>query len=182
MHGIHKLKRKYKLHCIVVGCNKLSGSVRDWNSHHRIKHKTPLKCSSCTKVCQTPSSLKDHKAYHRNATYQCSTCNQKFVYKSSLQLHRYLHLKHKLFRCFAGNCKVAYKWRQDLHRHIQHQLQVVHRCRLCEYSSSEIHLVRKHQRIHKDEYKYYCTNYLRCPFKMKYWTSIDTHKYTCKYS
>ena len=145
---------KYSLRCVVEGCNKISKSVHNWNSHHRIRHKTLLKCNLCPKMCSTPSSLKDHRAYHWDATYQCPNCDQKFVYRSGLQFHCYLHLKQKLFKCFAGNCTAAYKWRQDLYRHIQRHLQIVHRCKLCEYSSSGIRLVRRHQRVHREVYKY----------------------------
>ena len=180
-HGIKQSKRKYNLRCIVAGCNNVSHSVRDWNSHYRITHKKRLKCNSCPKLCATPSSLQDHRAYHRAATHQCPNCAQMFVYKSAMQLHRIVHLKHKLFKCFAGNCNASYKWRQDLHRHIQHHLQIVHRCRLCEYSSSEARLVRRHQRVHNDVYKYYCMNYPQCSFKTKYWTSNHRHKFNCKY-
>ena len=38
-HGIKQSKRKYNLCCVVAGCNKVSHSVRDWNSHYRITHK-----------------------------------------------------------------------------------------------------------------------------------------------
>ena len=115
IHGIRQSKHKYNLRCVVAGCNKVSHSVRDWNSHYWITHKKPLKCNSCPKRCATPSSLRDHRAYHREATHQCPNCAQMFVYKSAVQLHRFVHLKHKLFKCFAGNCTVSYKWRQDLH-------------------------------------------------------------------
>ena len=115
IHGIRQSKRKYNLRCMVAGCNKVSHSVRDWNSHYRIKHNKPLKCNSCPKRCATPSSLRDHRAHHREATDQCPNCAQMFVYKSAVQLHRFVHLKHKLFKCFARNCTASYKWRQDLH-------------------------------------------------------------------
>ena len=180
-HGIKQSKRKYNLRCMVAGCNKVSHSVRDWNSHYWITHKKRLKCNSCPKLCATPSSLRDHRAYHCAATHQCPNCAQMFVYKSAMQLHQIVHLKHKLFKCFAGNCNASYKWRQDLHRHIQCHLQIVHRCRLCEYSSSEARLVKRHQRVHNEVYKYYCKNYPQCPFKTKYWTSNHRHKFNCKY-
>ena len=155
-------------------------SVHDWNSHYRIRHKMPLKCNLCPKRCTTPSSLRDHHAHHE-AMHKCPNCDQKFVYRSAVQFHHFLHLKHKLFKCFAGNCTAAYKWRQDLHRHIQLHLQIVHRCKLCEYSSSELRLVRRHQRVHMEVYKYYCINYPQCPFKTKYWTSNHRHKSNCKF-
>ena len=181
IHGIKQSKRKYNLRCVVAACNKVSYSVRAWNSHYRITHKKRLKCNSCPKLCATPSSLRDHRTHHRAATHRCPNCALMFVYKSAMQLHRIVHSKHKLFKCFAGNCNASYKWRQDLHRHIQRHLQIVHRCRLCEYSSSEARLVRRHQRVHKDVYKYYCMNYPQCPFKTKYWTSNHRHKFNCKY-
>ena len=181
IHGIRQSKHKYNLHCMVAGCNKVSHSVRDWNSHYQIKYNKPLKCNSCPKCCATPSSLRDHRAHHHEATHQCPNSAQMFVYKSAVQLHRFVHLKHKLFKCFAGNCTASYKWRQNLHQHIQRHLQIVHRCKRCEYSSSEIRLVRRHQRVHKEVYKYYCTNYPQCPFKTKYWTSNHRHKFNCKY-
>ena len=38
-HGIKQSKRKYNLRCVVAGCNNVSHSFRDWNSHYRITHK-----------------------------------------------------------------------------------------------------------------------------------------------
>ena len=38
-HGIKQSKHKYNLRCVVAGCNNVSHSVRDWNSHYQITHK-----------------------------------------------------------------------------------------------------------------------------------------------
>ena len=127
-----------------------------------------------------PSSCRDHCYSHIECRYECTVCKQKFVFKSSIQLHRRVHLKQKLFKCFAGNCKHSYKWRQDLHHHIQRHIQTVHRCDKCENSSPEDHMVRRHQVVHCNVYKYFCPRYLACPFKSKYYTSNQRHLVRCK--
>ena len=106
----------------------------------------------------------------RMIKFSCTVCDCKFVYKSGAQVNQCIHLKQRLFKCFAGSCKAAYKWRQDLHHHIQRHIEVVHRCKLCEYSSPKERVVQWHQVVHKLDYKYYCTIYPQCPFKSKYYT------------
>ena len=146
------MKPNYNLYCVARRCNETFATVKDWNSHYRLWHgKIPLKCDKCPKISKMPSSWRDHKASHKDKQYVCTVCDQKFVYKSGVQIHRQVHLKQKLYKCFVGLCKATYKFRQDLHRHIQRHLEGVHRCRLCKYSSSEKWMVHHHQVVHKPE-------------------------------
>ena len=128
-----------------------------------------------------PSSWWDHQYSHKEKKYSCTVCDRKFNYKSGIQLHKTVHLKQRLFKCFTGSCMNACKWRQDLHRHIQWHIEVIHHCKLCKYTSSEERIVRRHQVVHKDMYKYYCARYPMCPFKSKYYTSNQWHLVWCQF-
>ena len=53
VHGIRQMQPKYNLYCVVKKCKETFATVKSWNSHYRLHHKTPLKCDKCTKRCKT---------------------------------------------------------------------------------------------------------------------------------
>ena len=122
-----------------IGCCKTKFvSVKAWNSHPRRVHRgQKLECRLCNKEFKTPSFLRDHRYMHSDKAFKCHLCSKVFAFKSSYQVHRRTHLKAKLFRCFAKDCKQEYKWAQDLHWHIQKHLKCVYRCNICDYTTHE---------------------------------------------
>ena len=52
--------------------------------------------------------------------------------------------------------KKQYKWRQDLHQHVQKYLKSF-ACELCGFVTDEKHLLRCHKIKHKDIFNYTCT-------------------------
>ena len=49
VHGLHCHHRKYYFKCVVTKCNKAFNKIKDWTIHHRIFHKTKIKCELCGK-------------------------------------------------------------------------------------------------------------------------------------
>ena len=181
IHGIRRVRPCYNLHCVAKNCKEKFTTVKAWNGHYHLCHHILLKCSTCSKSFCTPNSYRDHKYSHQERKYTCTVCDKCFVFKSGAQIHCCVHLKQKLFKCFAGSCTASYKWHQDLHCHIQGHLSVVHRCKLCKYSMSEKCMIHQHQVVHSPHYKYYCTKNPECLFRSKYYTSNAHHQYRCKF-
>ena len=143
VHGVKKCKRRTYLSCKVAGCKTKFNSVKAWNAHHwRLHHNTMLKCNLCNKEFKTPSFMRDHTYIHSDKAFKCNLCGRVFAFKSSLQIHHRTHLKARLFKCFAKNCKQEYKWAQDLHRHVQKHLKRVYGCNICDYTTYEKRLSR----------------------------------------
>ena len=46
-HGIQQRKHRYYFKCKIGHCNKSYSNIKDWNTHHRQKHGTLIRCTSC---------------------------------------------------------------------------------------------------------------------------------------
>ena len=57
-HGIRRRKHRYYFKCKIGPCNKSYSNIRDWNAHHRQKHGTLIRCTSCPneEECGNPES------------------------------------------------------------------------------------------------------------------------------
>ena len=53
--GIKKKKPKYYFRCVAENCSKTFDKLQTWNTHHRIHHKSPIRCMICWKSFETPS-------------------------------------------------------------------------------------------------------------------------------
>ena len=177
VHGVKKHKRRTYLSCKVAGCKTKFNSVKAWNAHHwRLHHDTMLKCNLCNKEFKTPSFMRGHTYIHSDKAFKCNLCGRVFAFKSSLQIHRWTHLKARLFKCFAKNCKQEYKWAQDLHRHAQKHLKRVYGCNICDYTTYEKRLIKRHRVKHEVTTYYDCA---KCEFKCKYYTLWSQHMAKC---
>ena len=177
VHGVKKRKRRTYLSCKVAGCKTKFNSVKAWNAHHRRLHRdTMLKCNLCNKKFKTLSFMRDHTYIHSDKAFKCNLCGRVFTFKSSLQIHCRTHLKARLFKCFAKNCKHEYKWAQDLHRHVQKHLKCVYGCNICDYTTYEKCLIKRHRVKHEETTYYDCAN---CEFKCKYYTQWLWHVAKC---
>ena len=156
VQGLKTYKHRYNFKCIVNPYNRRFATVRDWNRHHQLFHKTYLKCSECRKRFVTPSSRRDHMYSHRIHQYKCSICKRTFNFPSELQLHRTVHRKTKYYRCQEPDCDKTYKWKQDLTRHAKSHEKVCFSCELCNYSSTEKRLLKRHVLSHSLKKTYYC--------------------------
>ena len=123
LYGIRKYCRHYYFKCAEANCNKSFNKVHDWNMHHRIIHKYKLKCELCGKKFVSPSAHRAHRNYHVPCKYSCTLCDKTFAFQSRLKQHKTVHTRSRLHRCFSGTCTKAFKWPQDLVRHIKHHMQ-----------------------------------------------------------
>ena len=154
VHGIHHRRHTYSLICKVQRCGKKFSNVRDWNSSYR-----------------------DDIYSHHETQYKCQQCDCNFPFLSSVKNHQRVHLKQKLFKCFAGGCKSAFKHPQDLHRHIAKHIEKRYTCNKCGHFTYQRRLLKWHQVVHQQKYKYKCGI---CLFKSKYKWSLDCHWKTHK--
>ena len=131
IHGIHHRRPHYYFKCVVAGCIRTFDKIRDWNFHHHLSYKTQIKCAVCGKNFVTPSSRRAHKNIHAAHKFNCKICHKFYAY--GLHQHKIIHNKSKKYRCFHGTCRKAYKWPQDLTRHIQHHMNPQWACDQCDF-------------------------------------------------
>ena len=122
--------------------------------------------------------MRDHTYVHSVKVLNCNLCGRVFAFKSGLQIHRRTHLNARLFKCFAKNCKHEYKWAQDLHRHVQKHLKMLFSCNICDYTTHEKRLIKRHRVRHEDTTYYNCA---KCEFKCKYYTQWARHNTKCNF-
>ena len=152
-HILRKCTRKLYLKCRIANCKQAYRSfhsVQALNVHHRIFHPRILfRCRFCPKIHHTPSSDTYHKYKHQQPTFSCPKCDRSFIFNSKLQQHRRVHIKQRLYKCFYGGCTRSYKYLQDLVRHANSHLSKKFECPLCDYTSDQKHLLKRHLAIHE---------------------------------
>ena len=176
-HGIRQRKHRYYFKCKIGPCNKSYSNIRDWNAHHRQKHGTLIRCTSCPKSFTMPSAHHAHVYTHSPARHKCTQCTCKFAFVSWLKQHKYAHMKTNLHKCFHGKCKRSYRWPQDLSRHITKHLDKLWSCNECDKTFKEKRLLKRHSIKHTDVYRYKCN---RCHYRTKWPTPYRRHVLKCK--
>ena len=81
-----------------------------------------------------------------------------------------------IIQMLCQNCKHEYKWAQDLHRHVQKHLKCVYGCNICDYTTYEKWLIKRHHVKHEETTYYDCAN---CEFKCKDYTQWSRHVAKC---
>ena len=147
-HSLIKRKTHYYYKCKVGNCKASFNRVKSWNIHHLVKHKSmKYKCSKCNKFMSTLCRYRDHLNLHKVTKFTCHKYDRKFIYACRLKLN--LHRRVKMHSCFASGCQKRYKWPQDLECHVKsHLKEVLYECRLCNYTSYEGRLYRRHVIVH----------------------------------
>ena len=163
---------------MLSGCSLTFNQRKAWVVHHLVKHKTvKYQCDICKKVFATPSSYKDHKLLHKPCNYKCHKCHKKFVYPGVLRIHRNFHNRTRKYVCKAEGCSCRYKWPQDILRHMKIYIQETqYACRVCQYSTYEAHLYRRHVILHASRLPYKCR---KCPEHFKHTMQCYQHEKTC---
>ena len=87
LHGIARRQPKYYFRCYIHHCNSKFHSLKEWNSHHLLQHKSLLLCLKCPKQFKKPSAFRVHQNNHTPAKPNCSICGKTFAFPSSVQLH-----------------------------------------------------------------------------------------------
>ena len=177
VHGLVKRRTRTYIGCKIPGCKAKFASIHDWNSHHRKYHKgIKLFCTKCGKLFKTRSFLRDDDYIHSDKRFSCEKCNKEFVFCSMYRIHRRTHLWMRIHKCFTGSRGKEYKWPQDLHRHDQSHLKITYGCSICDYTTSQKYLLKRHLKVHEDKMYYTCA---RCPFQCKYYTQLSQHRLKC---
>ena len=181
-HILHKRIRKLYLKCRIVNCKQAYRSfhnVQALNVHHHIFHPRVLfRCRICPKIHRTPSSDTYHKYEHQQPTFSCPKCDKLFVFNSKLQQHRRVHIKQRLYKCFYGGCTKSYKYPQDLVRHANSHLSKKFECPLCDYSSDQKCLLKRHSAIHQRIPRYQCK---KCRSGFIHYNQLYRHRQKCQY-
>ena len=110
----------------------------------------------CSKLLNTPTTLKWHMYSHGSLAHKCDKCAKMFVYKSKLRQHCHSHLRQRLYQCCYGKCQQEYRHPQDLARHTLTHTQKTFECDLCEKTFKQKRLLRRHEAIHSNTYRYFC--------------------------
>ena len=152
VHGIRKHHPKYYSKCVVKRCGCSSNKIKDWNTHHRIVHRTKIKCMDCCRQFITPSLHWAHCNNHALHKHTCQVCKKTFACLSGLNQHKCVHTRSKLYCCFLGSCKKAYKWPQDLTHHVQCHILKKWPCKQCDKIFLEEHLLKWHLYKHLEIY------------------------------
>ena len=164
-HVLCKRTRKLYLKCRIANCKqayRLFHSVQALNVHHRIFHPRILfRCRICPKIHHTLSLDWYHKYEHQQSTFSCPKCDKSFVFNSKLQQHRRVHITQRLYRCFHGGCTKSYKHPQDLARHTNSHLPKNFECPICDYTSDQKCLLKRHSEIHQTTPRYQCKKSLQ---------------------
>ena len=146
--------------------------MKDWNAHHCLVHKNRLKCGLCGRMFTTLSAHRAHKNYHAPHKYNCNMCGKTFAFGSGLKQHKVAHTRSKLNRCFAGTCKKASKWPQDLTHHIMKHMQETWSCAKCDMDFEEKRSLKRHEYKHLNIYRYRCN---KCTYQSKWPTPFKHH-------
>ena len=64
VHRIQCRRNHYYFKCVVTRRNKTFNKILNWNLHHRLTHKTKVKCRTCGCKFATPSSHRAHQNIH----------------------------------------------------------------------------------------------------------------------
>ena len=60
LHGIARRQPKYYFRCYIPDCNSKFHSLKEWNSHHLVQHKSLLSCLKCPRQFKKPSAFRAH--------------------------------------------------------------------------------------------------------------------------
>ena len=182
-HILCKRTRKLYLKCRITNCKQAYRSfhsVQALNVHHRIFHPRFLfRCRLCLKIHCTPSSNTYHKYEHQQLTFSCPKCDRKFLFNSKLQQHRRVHIKQRLYKCFHGGCTRSYKYLQDLTRHANSHLLKNFECPLCDYTSDQKCILKRHSTIHERIPRHQCK---KCGSSFIHYNQLYRHRQKCQYS
>ena len=148
-------------------------TVKDLNTHWLYHTGLMYKCKKCNKTVYTPSTWKFHNYCQKPKLYQCNTCHKKFMYSSKMRQHRHIHITQKHFKCFHGGCSKTYKHPQDLEWNAVTHLNTKFECVLCEKSFNQWCLLKRHEVVHSNVLKYFCTT---CEIGFKHYNQLYWHK------
>ena len=144
-----------------------------------------IMCNKCDYTTQTSKLLKQHKKVHEKYenAINCQQCNKSFF--SEKMLNRHFLARHKKeFYCDYCGQKFASKFGKQNHEKNMHTFingRVLHRCRLCTFTSEDSFTMQVHKAKHRTKYfgPFICKN---CNREFKSQDNLTKHviKKICK--
>jgi uncharacterized Zn-finger protein len=141
--------------CDVDGCNKFFSAKPNLNTHMKIYH-SKTKCSECSMVFPSISTLRQHVLKIHSAEFQCDLCS--FVTKCQSDFIAHFHNMHIDFKPTLPKPAVLTRFH----------------CQICYKKLSEKTKMRRHiETVHEKKTRYNCD---QCTMKFYQVKDMRTHK------
>ena len=156
-------------------CQKKFKTSSDFRRHERTHtQERNYKCTECGKTFIQGYHLKQHLKIHADLwLFHCDLCGKRFRTKASLQHHTKGHAGVKDHKC--EKCNSAFTTKRYLNDHYiaTHTNTKPYKCDVCQKSFNHISNMKRHKRMHSDEYRYKCKF---CDRGFKYINSLQYHE------
>ena len=171
-------------------CNLLFLTKRSLSSHNSRCHRSSnsFKCSKCTFVADSYSTISRHKIALHRKRYNCNNCAFVCYDSFHLKLHQvirhYNEVEHSnmVYSCNICNKKCISIRKLDIHRR-KHTGERPYACKLCDYKTPQQGHLTRHE-LHHHRPKQFCCSI--CTKKFAIQSDLDTHfpihsNYKCSY-
>ncbi|KAG5669403.1 hypothetical protein PVAND_017290 [Polypedilum vanderplanki] len=163
------VKLHFRKHQEKIKCNQCDFMCLPYiiQNHKKVVHgERKYKCDFCNVGFTSQSGLNRHKITHNRLICPIKGCNAKYVENYDLKNHIKSHDDPNILSC--QNCKKKFKTQHNLKSHMT----IIHgngkkkhlKCDRCEYSTSNIGHMKKHENTHKnyDEKKKAHPDWFKC--------------------
>ena len=92
---------------------------------------------------------------HHELKFLCDRCEKKFPFASDRDGHAVQHENECKYRCKM--CSKSFFMKGDLKKHEEVHKNIVSKCSLCDYETTDVQNLKAHQRVHSNLKHYICT-------------------------
>ena len=140
-------------------------------------HYSRVRCRTCGKPFDTPSSLRKHNYTHSTKQHACDKCSKTYAFASQLASHKISHRNYGTHQCI--HCKTYCRNQSDLVKHLKVHDGVIHYCPYCdEYNTPDERNLKAHVKSKHDGLKRYVCKY--CGYSFKHfnqrWRHLENDK------
>ncbi|XP_055371566.1 zinc finger protein 91-like [Condylostylus longicornis] len=149
--------RAYKKHCrahytapereyLCSECGKSFTKYHCFTIHARMHTgERPYKCRYCGKAFPRSTDQHAHERLHRGEkNYVCTECSKAFATNYKLRIHMRIHTGERPYKCTY--CPRGFAEKSDLTKHLRQHTGERFYCNLCDMSSAQKYLLRRHKR------------------------------------
>lgn len=180
--SVNALVQHEELHCgdkslVCNICGKMFSHVSHLDIHKRFHLvDRPFKCDQCLKVFLSNSDLRRHHMIHTGEKpFKCETCHKVFNRRSNMKMHQRLHCSKKEFKEDHDSssvihrevhtcdvCKAGFVTKTLLRFHLRsHTIGPIFECNLCDKVFSTNFELKRHNKIHVDEFPLNLQRYIK---------------------